>query len=255
MAHTVIAKQRTMHNDIEFFKDVISSENIREFNGYNTKLCRLSGLSVSPMNNAVYMPLIDMPHADPSTMMTALVEANRLTSEASQEFTILTYASGHVNYARYGLFYLRSMEKLPVEIRGRFMKGEHVMHHIPGLCNGIWTDMYIESTVMRYGHSNGGIIGLTLQPETLKIRALGLHIQSRVVEDMTNMSDQHSVQTQETHKEESKSKMQADAADRKVIQEKLEQCINPLAINSETDSQQLVNIVSGTNYIKCRQCS
>ena len=61
---------------------------------------------------------------------------------------------------------------------------------------------------------------------------------------MTNMSDQHSVQTQETHKEESKSRMQADAADRNVIREKLEQCITPLAINSETDSQQLVNIVS-----------
>ena len=39
--------------------------------------------------------------------------------------------------------------------------------------------------------------------------------------------------------------MQAYAADRKVIREKLEQCINPLAINSESDSQQLVNILSG----------
>ena len=155
------------------------------------------------------------------------------------------YASGHINYARYGLFYLRSIEKLPVEIRGRFMKGEHVMHHIPGLWNGLWSDMYIESTFMRYGHSHGGIIGITLQPETLKFWALGFYIRSRIVEDMTNMSDQHSVQTQETHNEESKSIMQADAADRKIIREKLEQCINPLVINSETDSQQLVNIVSG----------
>ena len=105
--------------------------------------------------------------------------------------------------------------------------------------------MYIESTFLRYGHSHGGIIEITLQPETLKIWTLDLHIRSRIVEDITNMSDQHSVQTHETHKEESKSKMQADAAGRKVIREKLEQYINPLAINSETDSQQLVNIVSG----------
>ena len=55
------------------------------------------------------------------------------------------------------------------------------------------------------------------------------------------MSDHHSVQAQETHKEESKSRIRADATDRKVTREKLEQCINPLAINSETD--------------KCRQCS
>ena len=62
---------------------------------------------------------------------------------------------------------------------------------------------------------------------------------------MTHMSDNHSVQAQESHKEESKSRIRADAADRKVIREKLEQCIIPLAINSEADSQQLVNIVSG----------
>ena len=116
------------------------------------------------------------------------------------------YASGHVNYARYGLFYLRSIEKLPVEIRGRFMKGEHVMHHL-----------YIASTFMRYGHIHGVITGITLQPETLEILALGLHIRSRIVEDMTNISDQYSVQTQEIHKEESKSRMQADTTDRKVI--------------------------------------
>ena len=77
--------------------------------------------------------------------------------------------------------------------------------------------MYTESTFMRYGQSHGGIIGITLQPETLKIWALGHHNWSRIVEDMTNMSDQHSVQTQETHKEESKSRIQADAADIKVI--------------------------------------
>ena len=117
------------------------------------------------------------------------------------------------------------------------MKGEHVMHYIPSLWNGLWSDMYIESTFMGYGNSQGGIIGITLQPDTLKICALGLHIRSSIVEDMTKMSDQHSVQKQETHKEESKSRMQADAAERKAIREKLEQCINPLAINSEPDSQ------------------
>ena len=89
MAHIVISKQRAMHNT--FFKDVISSENIPEFNGYNTNLCRLAELSVSPRNKAVCMPLIDIPPADLSTMMTTLVEANRLTSaEAGQEFTIFT---------------------------------------------------------------------------------------------------------------------------------------------------------------------
>ena len=39
----------------------------------------------------MYMPLIDMPPADLSMMMTVLVEVNRLTLEAGQEFTIFTY--------------------------------------------------------------------------------------------------------------------------------------------------------------------
>ena len=90
MAHTVIAKQKAIHTNFEFLKDVISGENILEFNGYNTKLYRLAGLSVSPRYKALYMPLIYMPPADPSTMMTALVETIRLTSEAGQEFTIFT---------------------------------------------------------------------------------------------------------------------------------------------------------------------
>ena len=68
------------------------------------------------------------------------------------------FAAGHVNYARYGLCYLREMERLLQEMLSYFMKGEHVMHHSAGLWNGIWSDMMIETTFMRYGqtHSSCG---------------------------------------------------------------------------------------------------
>ena len=42
------------------------------------------------------------------------------------------FAARHVNYARYGLCYLREMEWLPQEVLSHFMKGEHVMHHCAG---------------------------------------------------------------------------------------------------------------------------
>ena len=84
------------------------------------------------------------------------------------------FASAHVNYARYGLYYFRSMESSGHEELSKFMSGEHVMHHVPGLWNGIWSDMFIETTFMRYGHGPQGIIGITLKPETLKTWALGL---------------------------------------------------------------------------------
>ena len=86
------------------------------------------------------------------------------------------FASGHVNYAQYGLYYLRSMGFLQGEELSMFMKGEHVMHHVPHLWNGIWSDMYIESTFMCYGHGPGGMIGVTLKPEMLKTWALSLHV-------------------------------------------------------------------------------
>ena len=92
-----------------------------------------------------------------------------------------------MNYARYDLYYPRSMESLGQEELSKFMKGEHVMHHVPGLWNGIWSDMFIETTFMRYGHGPGGIIGITLKPETLKTWALGLHICSRLEQDIISL--------------------------------------------------------------------
>ena len=61
------------------------------------------------------------------------------------------------------------MEALPPKVLEFFMKGEHVLRHTPGLWNGIWSDMFIESSFMRYGHGKRGIVGITLKPETMKI--------------------------------------------------------------------------------------
>ena len=47
------------------------------------------------------------------------------------------FASAHVNYALYGLYYFRYMEALQHEELSKRMKGEHAMHHVPGLWNGI----------------------------------------------------------------------------------------------------------------------
>ena len=65
-----------------------------------------------------------------------------------KEMIPLFFASGHTHYARYALYYLRSMEGLPIEVCKHFMSREHAS----GLLNGIWTDMAIETTFMRYGH-------------------------------------------------------------------------------------------------------
>ena len=70
---------------------------------------------------------------------------------AVKEMIPYFFAAGHHHYARYALYYLRDMEKLPEDVLKCFMKGEHVMRHREGLWNGIWSDMFIETTFMRYG--------------------------------------------------------------------------------------------------------
>ena len=120
-----------------------------------------------------------------------------------QELMPLFFAASHFNYARYGLYYLREMEAMPAVVRQHFVKGEHTMHHNAGLFNGIWSGMAIETTFMRYGHGQSGIIGITLRPETLKTWAYSLHACNTVVGNVEQMRTQeHHVPASQTHHKE-----------------------------------------------------
>jgi hypothetical protein len=153
------------------------------------------------------------------------------------------FAAGHTSYARYGLYYRRSMENLPPHILNHFMKGEHVMHHLRGVWNGIWNDMYIKTTFMRYGHSKGGIIGMTLKPDALKIWALSRHLFNRLQTDLHDMEDDDGTCSKPWHKEEGTSRFEADTKDRDGLRKKLSLCIYPLC--PADHPEQIVNIVSG----------
>ena len=135
-----------------------------------------------------------------------------------------------VNYARYGLYYLRSMEKLPPHVEIRFLKGQHVRHHIQGIWNGLWSDQFMESTFMRYGRSVGGIIGITLKSKALKIWALSRYICCKIESDMGEMEEEETGATrvQLYHKEEAKARIQADAKVRAGLHRKLDSCIDPM---------------------------
>ena len=104
-------------------------------------------------------------------------------------------------------------------------------------------EMFIETTFMRYGQSHGGIIGITMRPDTLKTWALGLHIRSKLVKDNALMSEPDNAARQDTHKEEQKSRIEADAADRATICQTLDWSIDPLSTSNTADK--IVNIVNG----------
>lgn len=152
------------------------------------------------------------------------------------------FAAGHQNYARYGLYYLRSMESMPDSVKKHFLQGEHVVHLSEGIYNGIWSDMAIESTLMRYGHGPGGIIGVTLKPETVRTWAYSMHACNRIERSLDEMR-QRETPSKLQHKEEMPARIKSDAADRMSIQRKLTQCIDP--IQEDQYPNKLVNIVTG----------
>ena len=90
LAQQVIQLSCAQFLDFKFFKAVVNDTDTPEFGGFNTKLAKEQGQSAQPAIRAIYTPLIDMTPADPDTMMTALVEAQKLTKQCGQEFTIFT---------------------------------------------------------------------------------------------------------------------------------------------------------------------
>ena len=90
LAHQVVQLSRARFLDFKFLKHVISDTDTPEFGGFNTKLAREQGQSAQPATRAIYTPLIDMNPADPDTMMTAMVEAQKLTQQRGQQVTVFT---------------------------------------------------------------------------------------------------------------------------------------------------------------------
>ena len=101
-----------------------------------------------------------------------------------------------------------------------------------------------DTTYMRYGHAPGGIVGITLKPETLKVWALSLHACSWLESDLDDMTDEDTEsKVVTTHNEEAKARIADDKRDRGGIRQKIDTCSNPL--DSAAHPSGIVNVVSG----------
>ena len=85
-----ISVSRAHETDVSFMKSVVTDPGTPEFNGYNMKQSREQGHTICPYTKAVYLPLIDMSPAEPDTILTAMVESQRLTTMTGQVCTIFT---------------------------------------------------------------------------------------------------------------------------------------------------------------------
>ena len=75
---------------MSFLRQVTGDSPCPEYSGFNTKHARESGQQPGHKTGIVYTPFLDMVPAEPDTMKTAMVEAQRLTLLTGQEWTIFT---------------------------------------------------------------------------------------------------------------------------------------------------------------------
>jgi hypothetical protein len=101
--------------------------------------------------------------------------------------------------------------------------------------------MFIETTFMRYGLASGGVIGIALKPETLKVWALSRHTCSRLEADMDELIENSTESEYSKHKEEGKTRI----ANNQCLQGTL--C---RSIESGYTSSEPMNIVTGQHGIE-----
>ena len=120
------------------------------------------------------------------------------------------------------------MSRLPPTILDQVLKGEHVLRHRQGIWNGIWSDMMIETSYMKFGKGPNGICQ---------------HSCSEVLQSLDSIREIHEIRMT-THKEEKDGRMKADLIDKVKLQNFLETCLHPLNCSNHPEST-LCNIYTG----------
>ena len=90
LAHQEIIKQRGQQLDFELFKSIATNPKTPEYSGYKNCYVHELGALKGKKTIAVYTPVIDLTLSDPTTIMTAMTEARRITNSNGQKHMIFT---------------------------------------------------------------------------------------------------------------------------------------------------------------------
>lgn len=85
LAHQMVIVSRANSMDFDF-----SNSTTPEFPGFNIPSWRVSKTDTRPATRAVYRPLVNLTPSDPTTTMTAMVEAKHLVSQTGQAYAVFT---------------------------------------------------------------------------------------------------------------------------------------------------------------------
>lgn len=104
--------------------------------------------------------------------------------------------------------------------------------------------MIVETTCMKIGKVPGEIIGVTTQPQTLKVWAKSQHIQNKLVLSDLECLRNKDESSKQVHKEETKARITSDNKNIKKVENFTKTCIHPLDLESHKENS-LCNVDTG----------
>ena len=117
LCHQQITLAKSRADDMLFIKSCLTSDLSPDFNGFNCRQMRESGVSPKPKTNVTFLPLIDRTPSDPSTILIVMHEAEKKAIQACQKYSSYTGSTTIQSGFRRSLVRLLEMEPLDSKTR------------------------------------------------------------------------------------------------------------------------------------------
>ena len=98
-------------------------------------------------------------------------------------------AAGHWYYFSYASVYSMKMMNVSKNLLKMVLDREHAMWHQNGIWNFIWSDMMIETTVVRFGHDPNGMTGLTFNEKSFSCWAKSFNLFSVIESNLLDFKE------------------------------------------------------------------
>ena len=143
--------------------------------------------------------------------------------------------------------YILDMFKLSTDVKTAFEGGQFAIHRSSNPFNGIWSDMAVESTVIRDAKSDSGVAGITRKQSALVRWSLTRHLlgeYARAMKQRTGQADDPSASPRRPHEQAKPAMLRQDEQHVGMILDHIKQNMtDPFDVTSHPDA--LLNISSG----------
>lgn len=155
------------------------------------------------------------------------------------------FATNRPNYARWSCVYILDMIQLPDDVKDAFEAGQFAIYRSNNQFNGIWSDMAVESTVIRDAKSASGVAGITRKQSALVRWSLTRHLLGEYARAMQRRTGEVEDPSSQRPHEQSKPSMlkQDEKHTEKILHHIRHNMTDPFDVSLHPDV--LLNISSG----------